>query len=160
MWRWVFTVGAFGAFAAATVYAQNAVKPLTALDYAEIQQLYARYAWSIDTHADNGMVYAGLFTLDGEFHSGQMRVAGRDQLAAFNRSMGVPNRAPTHFNANLVIDPSPEGAHGSVYLIVTGGEKPAIGMVGSYQDILVRTSEGWRFKRRTLYSNGMPPPAP
>ena len=34
---------------------------LTALDYLEIQQLVTRYAYALDSGADNGQLYAGLF---------------------------------------------------------------------------------------------------
>ena len=131
-------------------------KTLTAQDYAEIQQLYVHYAWSVDTHAENGMVYARTFTPDGEFHVGDKTVVGREQLAAYNLTMGVASRAPTHFVTNIMIEPSPEGARGGAYLTITGGEKPTVTAVGTYQDILAKTSEGWRFKRRTLYLNAMP----
>ena len=35
--------------------------PSRAADYVEIQQLVARYAYAVDTHADNGNAYAELF---------------------------------------------------------------------------------------------------
>ncbi len=116
-----------------------------------------RYAWAVDTHAENGMAYGKTFTPDGEFRVGDNKVAGREKLAAYNLTMGVANRAPTHTNTNIMIEPSPEGARGGSYLMVTGGEKPTLGAVGTYQDILVKTAEGWRFKRRILYLNAMPP---
>ena len=40
---------------------------LTALDYAEIQQLAARYGHAIDTCANNGYDYADLYTPGGTF---------------------------------------------------------------------------------------------
>ena len=40
---------------------------LTGLDYAEIQQLVARYAHAIDTCGDNGYDYARLYTPDGVY---------------------------------------------------------------------------------------------
>ena len=40
---------------------------LTAADYIEIRQLVARYAYAVDTGADNGNVYASLFAPDGAF---------------------------------------------------------------------------------------------
>lgn len=160
MRNWKLMAGLVAAMAlSAPVYAQKA-KTLTAQDYAEIQQLYVRYAWSIDTHADNGMVYAKTFTPDGEFHVAANTVAGRDKLAAYNLTMGTANKVPTHFNANIMIEASPEGARGGCYLFIFGGEpnaKPGLNADGIYQDILVKTSEGWRFKQRTLYLNSMPP---
>src|SRR5262245_58632943 len=40
---------------------------LTGADYAEIQQLSARYGQAIDSCADNGYEYARLYTPDGVF---------------------------------------------------------------------------------------------
>ena len=63
---------------------------LTPLDYIEIQQLVARYAYALDTGAQDGTgsVYASLFTPDGVFVGGSSgRVAkGREQLAALPAS--------------------------------------------------------------------------
>ena len=59
---------------------------LTALDYLEIQQLVTRYAYALDSGAENGQLYAGLFAPDGEFvqRSGEA-VSGREALInAFN----------------------------------------------------------------------------
>src|SRR5262244_1257441 len=107
-WMMVAALAAGVAFAA-PVYAQKA-KALSAQDLADIQQLYARYAWSIDTHEDNGKVYASTFTTDGVFYGpGDSKVAGRDALAAYNLKMGTANLRPTHFNMNLKVEPSAEG---------------------------------------------------
>jgi hypothetical protein len=142
---------------ATPAYAQKA-KPLSAQDLADIQQLYARYAWSIDTHEDNGNVYASVFTPDGIFYGpNDSKVQGRDALAKYNLTMGKANTHPTHFNMNLKVEPAPGGATGSCYLLITGGDKPALGMVGTYKDVLVKTGEGWKFKERRLYLNAMPP---
>ena len=139
-------------------YAQSSgAGTLTAQDYAEIQQLYMRYAWAVDTRGDNGMEYARTYTPDGEFRSGEMKVTGHEALAAFNRKLGAPSRVPTHFVTNIVVESAPGGVRSSAYLFVTGGEKPTLNMVGTYRDIVVKTSEGWRFKQRNLYLNGMPP---
>ena len=56
---------------------RRAVKPLTAQDYIDIQQLSARYAFAIDTCTNGGADYADLYTDDGEFSiSQQWGVAG------------------------------------------------------------------------------------
>ena len=38
---------------------------LTAMDYVQIRQLVARYAFALDTGSNNGYDYADLFTADG-----------------------------------------------------------------------------------------------
>jgi hypothetical protein len=158
MRNWKVIVGAIAVMALSVPAFAQKTKALSAQDLADIQQLYARYAWSIDTHAENGMVYAKTFTPDGVFYGpGDSKVSGRDALAAYNLKMGTANKAPTHFNMNLQVVPTPEGARGSVYLLITGGEKPTVGTIGTYQDVLVKTKEGWLFKERRLYLNAMPP---
>ena len=47
------------------------VMTLSALDYAEIQQLSARYAFAIDSCTNSGYDYADLYTDDGEFSVSQ-----------------------------------------------------------------------------------------
>jgi len=40
---------------------------LTALDYAEIEQLAVRYAWLLDRCVNGGYDYADLYVADGQF---------------------------------------------------------------------------------------------
>ena len=64
---------------------------LTALDYQEITQLINRYAYGIDTCANNGYDYANVFTADGVFidrnsdagfaAGGRVLAQGREALA-------------------------------------------------------------------------------
>jgi actinorhodin biosynthesis protein ActVIA len=143
------------------------VQTLTALDYAQIQQLVARYSYALDTGADNGYAYADLFAADGAFG----RVAGRDQLAATARPGGghYP-RGPKfvfHYTSNHVIEPSPEGATGKVYVVeIDAGERGRTASViedgGHYEDAYVKTPQGWRFKSRVFVKTepGTPPAKP
>ncbi|HEV8315761.1 MAG TPA: nuclear transport factor 2 family protein [Vicinamibacterales bacterium] len=147
---------------AAVVYAQRSGSSLTAQDLVEIQQLYARYNHTIDSGVDEGMGWARTFTADGEFPPG--KVTGHKALAEFAK--GFHTKTPTlrHWNTNLMIMPSPGGgASGSVYLLLVdaGGEgkPPTIRTAATYVDDLVKTSEGWRFKKRTIIGGAtMPEP--
>ena len=146
------------------VQAQQRNQPLTALDYAEIQQLVARYSFALDTGADNGYAYADLFAPDGSFG----KTTGRDQLAATARPGGghYP-RGPEfvfHYTSNHVIEATPEGARGKVYVVEVDagerGKKPAlIEDGGHYSDTYVKTPQGWRFKTRSFIKTkaGTPP---
>src|SRR5262245_63320914 len=60
--------------------------PLTAQDYLDIQQLVARYAYAMDSGADNGFAYADLFTPDGEFVAPGGTIRGREALAEIGRA--------------------------------------------------------------------------
>ena len=150
---------------------------LTAMDYIEIRQLVNRYAFALDTGADNGCEYADLFAPDGEFVRPYAK--GREQLAALARNTN-PQKGPanaTHYIMNHVIEPSPGGAVGKEYLVVinhdnnvpqaagrgqTGQPAPPVdqwALVGQkrgqlsntgghYEDVYTKTALGWRFKRR------------
>jgi len=130
---------------------------LTAEDYVEIQQLYTRYHWVAD--ARNGAAWANLFTADGVFESGAAKTMGREKLAELPmQGLGEATAAsPLRFVTNVRIEPSAEGARGGAYLlhVAPGGpNKPAtIVNVIVYEDILVKTSEGWRLKYRKVYAN-------
>ena len=64
----------------------------------------------------------------------------------------------------MIIHPAPEGASGSQYLVAIdvseGGKPSTIVHGGRYDDVYVKTSQGWRFKSRQLYPSkiGVPPP--
>ena len=63
---------------------------LTAQDHAEIDQLYARYSYGVDTQADDGWLYARTFTEDGEFDYGAPQPArGRTELRELARPGGA-----------------------------------------------------------------------
>ncbi len=139
---------------------------LTALDYIEIQQLVARYARAIDTCSNNGYDYANLFTEDGAFipiiNGRPIPVAqGREALAEISgggsnqcRNVEWIEQGVRHVYTNHVIDPHPEGAIGTVdmLLIGIGGDPNKIEHDGHYEDIYVKTDEGWRFRQRTHYA--------
>ena len=150
-----------GVTVSAAVLAQpkGGVTPLTALDYAEIQQLYTRYYWVADSGEDNCKAYARLFTPDAEFFLGTTRRArGHEELVAFCLT-GI-GKTPRHYATNIRIEASPEGARGGSYFLIMAppesNKPPAIAATGVYVDVLVKTPEGWRFKQRT-FTSGLPP---
>jgi hypothetical protein len=161
----VITTIAIGIVATALVHAQQTNKKATAgtaslapEDYLDIQQLVARYAYALDSGADNGYAYADLFAPDGEFVATNGSTTGRDALAKLGQLGFVSGHKPTfgvsHFIMNHVIEPAPGGATGKEYLVLVnigedgkpGGEFSNVG--GHYEDVYVKTSDGWRFKRR------------
>ena len=129
---------------------------LTALDYAEIQQLYTRYNFATDSKADDGEMWVRTFTEDGVFDGTNpvsaypYPVEGHEELKAYTTRNLAPGdtspRFPAHFTTNILIEPRTEGAMGAAH-IVWMGEDGVLGR-GSYHDELVKTLEGWRFKQR------------
>jgi hypothetical protein len=142
---------------ATLAHAQKAGAALTAQDFAEIQQLYAKYNWTLDAGDAEG--YASTFTADGVFNNN----VGHDAIVkfaeTFHAGLGAHVR---HWNTNLMILPTPEGAHGQVYLVLVDfANKPAtIVTSASYSDDLVKTSQGWRFKKRATKGDTPPPVKP
>src|SRR5436190_21855784 len=97
------------------VVAQSKPVPaLTARDYVQIRQLVARYAYALDTGANNGYDFADLFTPDGQFVDPNAK--GREQLAALARGDRMGPLNTTHYAMNLVIEPTADGAIGRQYV--------------------------------------------
>ena len=142
------------------VQAQTA-DPLTPQDSIAIQQLVSKYAYAIDECTNRGYDYADLYTPDGAFYTSRAgkvlnRFEGRERLAEAARGgmpdcKGVPWAGIVHMLVNHVIEPAPGGATGKVYLIAVGldGEPGKVEAQGRYDDVYVRTPQGWRFKTRT-----------
>ena len=167
---WVIALGVGLSAMVAVQAQQKGAKPatLTALDYAEIQQLSARYAHAIDTCADSGYQYADLYTPDGTFidmwsegaiKAGGVKWQGREKLREISSGANVTgapctstrfNGSVSHLILNLVITPTAEGATGVSWLVELGGRDPnRITRLGNYEDVYVKTPAGWRFKTRT-----------
>ena len=175
-WTWVATVvvsacvGAAASTLVEQVSAAQKTPSLSALDYQEINQLVNRYAYGIDTCANNGYDYADVFTADGVFidknsdqgfaQGGRVLAKGREALATLvgGGSRGCKTKLVwtdwSHIMSNVVITPSAGGATGRIYLIQLGMKGPgSIERHGGYEDVYVKTKEGWRIQSRTHVRN-------
>ena len=170
-WMTTMVVACAVAFAAGrgqwgAMTAQAQAPTLTALDYQEITQLINRYAYGIDTCANNGYDYADVFTPDGVFidknsdagfkAGGRVLASGREALATLvgGGSRGCKTKLVwtdwSHLMLNHEITPTPQGAKGRVYLVQMGMKGPGtIERHGGYEDVYVRTQAGWRIQSRT-----------
>src|SRR5262245_45845377 len=92
-------------------------RTLSPQDYIEIQQLVAKYPYTLDGGLGHGKAYADLFSDDGEFHQQTGRVwRGRKEILTIaDKGEETPN-ALGHFGMNLVIEPTASGAVGKQYL--------------------------------------------
>lgn len=142
----------------------------TAADYQELAQLTNRYAYGIDTCSNNGYDYADVFTADGEFidknsdagfkAGGRVLAKGREALATLigGGSRGCKTKLVwtdwSHIMSNLVVTPTAQGATGRLYLVQMDIKGPGtIERHGGYEDVYVRTPNGWRIKSRTHVRN-------
>ena len=119
---------------------------LSAEDHAEINQLYARYVQAIDF--GDAVAWADAFTPDGSFGDA---VTGRDALIAFAERYHEENgSAPRHWYNALVLTPTANGAEGACYAVTFNVNTQRVMWTGTYKDVLVKTSDGWRFSSRQL----------
>ena len=130
--------------------APASAQTLSAADHLEIQQLYARYNHTMDGGDAEG--WADTFGADGMFRN----ATGRDALVEFATNLHK-NRIgiARHWNTNLVVTPTAEGADGTCYFMLwnTGVRPPTITVSGKYNDKLVKTADGWRFKMRSTVAD-------
>jgi hypothetical protein len=133
---------------------------LSAQDYFEIQQLYARYNVAIDSGDAEG--WAATFTPDGVFNTS----IGHDALVNFVKTWREKLNGATrkHWNNNLQITGTSKEASGNVYLMLVdiSTKPPSILTTATYTDSLVKTKDGWRFTKRTTKGDSAPaaPSAP
>jgi len=135
----------------------GAAKNFTAQDFVDIQQLYAKYNWSLD--AGDAEAYAATFTADGTFNNN----VGHDAIVKFANTFHAGLGAHVkHWNTNLMITPTADGAAGQVYLVLVdfASKPPTIATSATYADELVKTAQGWRFKKRQTKGDTAPPAAP
>ena len=135
---------ALGAITWAHAQQRTPTRSLTTQDYIDIQQLYARYNQTLDRRDAEG--WAGTFTADGTFND----LTGHDALVGFVKERQGDGARRRHWNSNLLITGTPKGASASVYLLLfdTGVKQSVVATSGRYEDTLVKTSQGWRFKKR------------
>jgi 3-phenylpropionate/cinnamic acid dioxygenase small subunit len=118
-----------------------------------IRELLARYCFLLDGYKLGE--FAALFTADGEWISRNGTAKGPADIEALLRGM-VPEPAPgrrrKHFTTNIIIDLMGDAATViSNFLVVRDSEAgPAIAVAGTYEDTVVRTADGWKFKSRKL----------
>lgn len=119
------------------------------MDRAEIEELYARYNWSVDQ--TDGHAFASTFTPDGAFIGTIGSFTGYEQLREFAEKQNLKQRGLQHWNANVSL--AFDGAdlvHGRAYMLVVcaGDPAPTIERAGLYIDEIVRSGGQWLFKSR------------
>lgn len=123
-------------------------------DIVSIQQISAAYCHHIDD--GDGEAVAALFTDDGVFEIVDLVTSnGPEELAANSAMFPAVMPGGRHIVQNIWITGDGDQANMRAYLSnVQAGETPRAVQTGRYVDELVRTADGWRFKRRTLTLDG------
>jgi hypothetical protein len=128
---------------------------LTSSDYLELQQLIARSAYALDIASDGGTTYADLFVQTGTLSDQDRTSRGRAEIAGFVH--GAPQPPAYHFVTNPTIEPTADGATGTLYVasfdIGAKGVPSHVASGARYEDAYVRTDAGWRIKSRTMVAS-------
>jgi 3-phenylpropionate/cinnamic acid dioxygenase small subunit len=128
-------------------------KSTTLEDKDNIGELLARYCFLLDNY--HLREFAALFTADGEWISRNGTVRGPNAIEALLRGL-VPEPAPgkrrKHFTTNIIIELAGDSAKVvSNFLVVRDSNAgPVIAVAGTYDDMVVRTPDGWKFRSRKL----------
>jgi hypothetical protein len=118
-----------------------------------IRELLARYCFLLDGFRLGE--FAALFIADGEWISRNGNATGSEGIERLLRGL-VPEPAPgkrrKHFTANIIIELAGDSATViSNFLVVRDSPTgPTIAVAGTYDDTVVRTSDGWKFQSRRL----------
>jgi hypothetical protein len=128
---------------------------LSAADVVAIKQLYLLANVALDSAAEGGRRFAGTFTPDGVLVNGATRAVGTEALA---RVAAAVTPGLHRWISNITAEPSRGGATGRAYGFRLGlkGEpgvtENRVEEVVLYEDQLVKTAQGWRFKERRVTS--------
>ncbi len=115
-----------------------------------IRELLHRYCFYMDE--GRFIELADLFTGDGEWIAPYHTAKGPPDIAAWLKQ-SVPTRPRrVHYVMNTIIDCSGSRATArSNYLVmIEGPNGPVPSVCGTYDDVLVKQPDGWRFHRRQL----------
>ena len=140
-----------------------------AVDRLAIDELHSRYIMALNWQ--DADTVAALFTEDGVLDWAGGVVEGREAIRHEVRGMrdhfakleeaDAPMRAARlrHFVTNKVFDIAGDQARSLAYWLELNNDNrvrwPYVGAYGHYEDEIVRTAEGWRFKRRTIFNEQM-----
>ena len=136
--------------------ANKSAKTVSADDFVEILNLYARYNFTSD--AGDAAGYADCFVEDGILETRPLdyRVAGRANLVIHKQrdAAGRGGRYRRHWNTNISVEIADDGSViGRCYFIGYNGEPgqlPQLGDCGVYEDRLSKVGGRWRFVQRVL----------
>jgi 3-phenylpropionate/cinnamic acid dioxygenase small subunit len=126
-------------------------------DREEIRELLAEYCFRLDECRFEE--FGALFSEDAEWGPKRLpRARGPTAIAELVRSIvPVPGEGPRrrHLTTNIVIHLDGDEARvRSNFVMVREGEAgPLLAIAGTYEDHVVRTPAGWRFRSREIHND-------
>ncbi len=129
-------------------------------DQAAVEALNVRYARAFDLNERNGAAWADTFTADGVFVVGGEEHVGHGALILFQQGLVEAGRRTRHVISNIEMTRRGDTATASAYLTLYTPADKAGGEVkvstSRYEDELVLTEAGWKFKRREVVPDTLP----
>ncbi len=127
---------------------------LTPADKAEIRHILTSLNQGADFNDSD--LWVSQWTPDGSWTrpDGESFV-GHDRLREYRRSTRVPGGGASsrrHWTNGVVLTPTADGATGVTYymLLDISASPPTVSSAGHYEDVFVRTGDGWRIKQRII----------
>lgn len=139
------------------------------LDRMQIDELHSRYMFALDWL--DAETVASTFCEDGVLDWAGGVIEGREVIHAaiieMQEFFGKSEKADAplrpsrlrHFVTNQVVDIQGDTARTRAFWFEMDNDnrhrRPTVGAYGHYEDELVRTAEGWRFKLRVIFNEAM-----
>ena len=127
---------------------------LTPADHSEIQHILTSLNQGADFNDSD--LWVSQWTPDGSWTrpDGESFV-GHDRLRKYRRSTRVPGGGASsrrHWTNGVVLTPTADGATGRTYymLLNVADSPPTVASAGHYEDVFVKTADGWRIKQRII----------
>ena len=132
--------------------------PTAAEDHAAITDVLHRYATAVDQR--DWTLFRTCWTddIDAEYGTiGQFSTADAltQKMTRFHQPMGASN----HLISNVVVEFAPDDSDRArvvsyvhaVRMLSPGTPAASVDVIGSYEDVFVRTADGWRIRGRTFH---------
>jgi uncharacterized protein (TIGR02246 family) len=135
-------------------------------DLEEIRQLLVDYGRTLDERDFSG--FSGLFAADAVYSAGGPGIVTKGPAAIGNLLEEIFRENPTGLrspnfhlfaNENIQVDGDEAVAVSKgVFVVPNNANEPAIAMLATYEDILVRENGRWKFKQR-IVKGAIPAPS-
>jgi 3-phenylpropionate/cinnamic acid dioxygenase small subunit len=121
---------------------------LAADDILAIHQLIAEYSHVVDGRRWDDL--PKIFTADGIFDAASAGYPLVQGLENLRRHMETATHPVAHYVTNIVVKPVDDNLVETAGMIIAPWPDGQTSTGGVYRDVIVRTPEGWRLKRRTV----------
>jgi hypothetical protein len=120
------------------------------LDKDAIRELLHQYCFCMDQGRFAEL--ATLFAEDGEWIAPYRSAKGPAEIAAWLAQSVPPKPRRMHctMNSIITVDGARAEARSNYLVMVEGANGPVPSVCGTYQDVLVKRGDAWRFQRREL----------